>query len=130
MAILSNIDKGQLGEKYTIKYLKKHKYKIIQRNMRNRYSEIDIIAENEEYIIFVEVKTRSNGQPIPPSYAVNKAKQFKMLKAAKYYLSYTNHSDKQPRFDVAEVFLNTKNKPEKINYISNAFVQGGIYAAF
>lgn len=130
MAILSNIDKGRLGEKYTVKFLKKHKYKIIECNMRNRYSEIDIIAENKEYIIFVEVKTRSSGQVIPPSAAVNKAKQLKIMKAARYYLSYASCSQKQPRFDVAEVFLNEKNRPERINYISGAFMQGGGYAAF
>ena len=57
---LSPLDKGKIGEKYAEKYLKKNGYKILERNMRNEYSEIDIIAESKEYIIFVEVKSRSS----------------------------------------------------------------------
>ena len=48
---------GDKGEAYAAKYLKKHKYKIIARNYKKPYGEIDIIAENKEVIAFVEVKT-------------------------------------------------------------------------
>ncbi len=99
--------------------------------MRNKYSEIDIIAENKEYIIFVEVKTRTGEDSHRPADSVNLRKQQMILKAAKYYLTFSNQSNKQPRFDVAEVFLTEdKNKPYKINYIENAFSQGGTYAVF
>ncbi len=128
MKELSNIQKGAKGEKYTVKYLKRHKFRILALNMRNRFSEIDIIAESKEYIIFVEVKTRGENQPLRPAVAVNFAKQQKIMQAAKYYLAYTYKSNKQPRFDVAEVFLNYKNKAVRINYIENAFGQGGNYA--
>ncbi|MBQ4568796.1 MAG: YraN family protein [Ruminococcus sp.] len=128
MKELSNIKKGAIGEKYTAKYLKRHKFRILAHNLRNRYSEIDIIAESKEYIVFVEVKTRRENQPLRPSAAVNFAKQQKIMKAAKHYLSYTYTTLKQPRFDVAEVYLNDKNKVVRINYIENAFWQGGNYA--
>ena len=129
MSKLSNISKGKTGEKYVTKYLKKNGYKIIATNMRNKYSEIDIIAENKEYIVFVEVKTRSSNGAIRPSDAVNFKKQQKILKAAKHYLVYTYKTSKQPRFDVAEVYLSSeKRKPDSINYIDNAFGQGGSYA--
>ena len=49
---------GDKGEAYAAKYLKKHKYKIIARNYKKPYGEIDIIAENKEVIAFVEVKKR------------------------------------------------------------------------
>ncbi|MBQ8000493.1 MAG: YraN family protein [Ruminococcus sp.] len=131
MGIFTHITKGQIGEDYIAKFLRRNKYKIIERNMRNKYSEIDIIAENKEYIIFVEVKTRT-GESVPrPADAVNLRKQQMILRAAKYYLTYTNQTTKQPRFDVAEVFLSVDtNKPYKINYIENAFIQGGNYAVF
>ncbi len=128
MIDISNIQKGAIGEKYAVKYLKKHKFRILALNMRNRFSEIDIIAENKEYIVFVEVKTRKEDQPLRPSAAVDFAKQQKIMQAAKYYLSYTHNTHKQPRFDVAEVYLNDKNKAVRIEYIENAFSQGGNYA--
>ena len=129
MGIFSNITKGKKGENYVCKYLKKKRYKIIDINMRNKYSEIDIIAENKKFIVFVEVKSRTNpDSAFRPVYAVNLQKQKKIMLAAKYYLTTENKSAKQPRFDVAEVFMNSDGKPESINYIENAFSQGGDYA--
>lgn len=130
MNLFSTISKGAVGEDYTVKYLKKHMFRITERNMRNKYSEIDIIAEDKQYIIFVEVKTRTGEGDLRPIYAVDKRKQQKILKAAHYYLTQ-HQSNKQPRFDVAEVFLDEKShKPYKINYIENAYTQGGEYAVF
>lgn len=131
MGLFTHITKGQIGEEYTVKFLRRNKCRILERNMRNKYSEIDIIAENKEYIIFVEVKTRTGEGTPRPADSVNLRKQQMILKAAKYYLTYSNQSNKQPRFDVAEVYLTEdKNKPYKINYIENAFSQGGAYAVF
>lgn len=130
MKVLSNIEKGALGEKYACKHLKKSGYKIIGRNIRNKFSELDIIAENKEYIVFVEVKTRKYQEAFQPSDSVNYHKQHKILSAAKYYLSYTYETKKQPRFDIAEISMNEKNKCISINYIENAFSQGGEYAVF
>ncbi len=130
MKPFTHIIKGEVGENYTAKFLKKNKYQILERNIRNKYSEIDIIAENKEYIIFVEVKTRTGEGATRPADAVNYRKQQMIIKAAKYYLTYTNPSAKQPRFDVSEVFLTDNGKPYKINYIENAFIQGGSYAVF
>lgn len=131
MGLFTHISKGKVGEEYTAKFLRRNKYRILERNMRNKYSEIDIIAENKEYIIFVEVKTRTGEGSPRPADAVNIRKQQMIQRAAKYYLTYTNQSSKQPRFDVAEVFLSAdNNKPYKINYIENAFIQGGNYAVY
>ncbi len=128
MSILSTVFKGKVGEKSVCKYLRKKRYKIIDVNMRNKYSEIDIIAENKSYIAFVEVKTRTYGYTIRPSEAVNIQKQRKIMLAAKYFLTYDYKTTKQPRFDVAEVFMTEGGKLDSINYIDNAFYQGGDYA--
>lgn len=130
MKEINNITIGALGEKYTSAYLKKMGYKILEMNLRNSYSEIDIIAENKEYIIFVEVKTRTSKNDIRPVFAVGKQKQKKIMLAANEYLKI-NKSKKQPRFDISEVYLNTENsKKYEINYIINAYTQGGAYAVF
>lgn len=128
MKLFSTVSKGKTGEDYVCRYLKKNKFKIIDVNMRNKYSEIDIIAQNREYIVFVEVKTRTTEYPIRPVDAVNLKKQQKILLAANYYLTYDYKTSKQPRFDVAEVFIESDGKLRSINYIENAFGQGGVYA--
>lgn len=128
MGILSTVSKGKIGEKSVCKYLRKNGYKIIETNMRNRYSEIDIIAENKQFIAFVEVKSRTGESQYRPADAVNVQKQRKIMLAARYYLSMDNRTSKQPRFDVAEVIISEKGKVESINYIENAFSQGGDYA--
>ena len=128
--MITHIDKGAAGEKYTAKHLKKLGFKILEKNMRNSFSEIDIIAQNREYIVFVEVKTRTEGQRISPSASVDRKKQEKIIKAAVSYIKFKKIL-KQPRFDVAEVFLCEDSlKLSRINYIENAFGQEGVYASF
>ena len=66
---------GNIGEDYAVKILKKNKYKIVERNFTIRGGEIDIIAKNGDYVIFVEVKTRSNENYGGGLEAVNSVKQ-------------------------------------------------------
>ena len=106
---------GKYGEDLAIKYLAQNNYKIIERNFSCKQGEIDIICTNGEYIIFIEVKTRSNllyGRPVD---AVNQEKQKHMYKAARYYLYLHSMEEYFIRFDVIEVYI-SKNK-YKINHI-------------
>ncbi len=112
---------GDKGEYYAAKYLKKHKYKIIEHNYRKPYGEIDIIAENNEWLIFVEVKTRKINSLTEPSYAVNKQKQIRLKKTASAFIDEKN-IDKACRFDVCEVYIDSDNlRMININYIEDAF---------
>ena len=115
---------GNYGEDFTAKYLKKHGYKIIERNYHSRYGEIDIIAANKEVIAFVEVKTRNEASLYTPREAVNYLKQQKCIKTAEIFLM-ENKSLLQPRFDVSEVVLKGgKNEKQEViahNYIETAF---------
>ena len=106
------------------KYLKKQGYRIIGRNVHLSHKEIDIIAENEKYILFVEVKTRSTDKHnyFRPGNAVNAKKQQNLILAATMYIrSHLNESQakKQPRIDVAEVYV-TDGKVVRVNYIPRA----------
>lgn len=121
---------GNKGEDYTVKYLKKHGYKILERNYLKRYGEIDIIAENKEYVIFVEVKTRNTNSMVRGGEAVNYHKRKCLIKTAYAYLS-ENNTDKYCRFDVSEVYIYSDNlKLQSINYIENAFSLEGNYASY
>ncbi len=115
---------GQFGEDFTVRYLKKHGYKIIERNFHSRFGEIDIIAVKKNIIAFVEVKTRTEGALYSPREAVDFHKQQKCVKTAQYFL-IKGYSEYQPRFDVSEVLLkkreNEKKEIAKHIYIENAF---------
>lgn len=129
MQIFNNKTVGALGEKAAVKFLKKNKYKILERNFTCRTGEIDIICQIDEYIVFVEVKTRKTDSLIEGVYAVNKQKQNHIFKTASIYLS-NNQTDKQPRFDIIDVVFDNDGKFSIREHYVDAFMQGGSYAVF
>ncbi|MBE6576662.1 MAG: YraN family protein [Ruminococcaceae bacterium] len=124
---MKTVDIGRLGERAASKYLKKNGYKLVASNAHFSHNEIDIIAKDKEYIVFVEVKTRSTDENMSykygtPASAVTKAKQQRTLDAARAYLRSGKYRTLQPRFDVIEVHLNKDdNSILEINHITNAF---------
>ena len=121
---------GVLGETYTCDYLITQGYEILSRNYTSKYGEIDIIAVNDKYIAFVEVKTRHQNPMVRPCLSVTKQKQIKIMRTAYLYLK-ENQIKLQPRFDISEVYLKTNsNRFHSINYIKNAFIQEVDYAGF
>lgn len=115
-----NIGKvGLEGEKRVANYLRNKGFTVIKQNYSCRFGEIDIIAENNEYILFVEVKTRKENSLVSGMEAVDGFKQEKILKTANHFLVKTE-SEKQPRFDVAQVTVTAEGK-FNLKYIKNAF---------
>lgn len=114
---------GRTGENLAAKYLESQGYKIIAQNFRIRSAEIDIIAEIDGIIIFVEVKTRSNTRHGLAAEAVNIRKQKKIIEAASVFLQDEKYFDSACRFDVIEIYSAGKNF--EINHIENAFEVGG-----
>ncbi|MBR3162647.1 MAG: YraN family protein [Clostridia bacterium] len=96
---------GQFGEDVATRYLKQKGYKIVNRNFTCRQGEIDIIAEKQGYLVFIEVKTRSNLLYGKPAQAVDKTKIKHMYKVAKYYLHIQGLENRFVRFDVIEVYI-------------------------
>ena len=110
---------GNAGENLAATFLENHGYKILEKNYRIRTAEIDIIAEKDGAIIFVEVKTRSNIRKGTPAEAVNLRKQKKIIEAASVFLQDENFCECACRFDVIEII--SAGKDFKINHIENAF---------
>ncbi len=115
-------ENGRKGELIAAKFLIQKGYNIEAMNYRSRNGEVDIIASKDEYIVFVEVKTRSENMLALPYEAVTKSKQRKVLMAANRYLSATE-CEKQPRYDIIEVYLSddTSEKKHKVRQIESAF---------
>lgn len=120
-----NIGKvGSAGEKAAVDYLKKKKYKIISRNYQTYFGELDIICSYQSYIIFVEVKTRSDNYMVSGRDSVTRSKQKKVVKAAMQYLQ--SYKPKlQPRFDVIEITVGKEK--DSIVHIENAFSAEGFH---
>ena len=110
---------GNVGEELTAYYLTKSGYKILKRNFAVRGGEIDIIAEKDGIIAFVEVKTRSANAFEDGVFAVNNKKRRLIIRASQEYL-YKTGSECQPRFDISEVVLRG-GKPVRFRYYDNAF---------
>lgn len=110
---------GRWGEQAAADYLKKQKYKITGRNYACRFGELDLIAENKSYIVFVEVKLRKNAAFAEAKEFVTAAKRRKVIAAARHWLAL-NPTEKQPRFDVIEIY-GADGKIERLNHIENAF---------
>lgn len=112
---------GAAGEAAAADYLRKMKYEIVAMNYRTRYGEIDIIAADRKYLLFVEVKLRKSRSFAEAREYVDRRKQLKIIKTAGMWL-YENETDLQPRFDVIEVYaLGDDNKIKEINHIKDAF---------
>lgn len=105
---------GKDGEKQAVKYLKKNRYKILEKNYKTRFGEVDIIAKKGDVVAFIEVKTRLSDIFGTPAQAVTAERRRKYFLAAKYYFA-GEITDCTVRFDIIEIFRG------QLNHIENAF---------
>ena len=124
--MITKKDVGNFGEKVCARFLRKSGYKIIGRNVRMGHLEIDIIASNKEYIVFVEVKTRNTEKNniLRPAAAVDADKRTNLINFAYSFVKSLSEKEKnkQPRIDVCEVLVSGDKKLKvcDFNYIENA----------
>ncbi len=113
---------GAWGEAIAAEYLRKRRFKIIASGYRCRFGEIDLIACNKKYLIFVEVKTRRSSGFAEAMEYVDRRKQDRIRTTASLYLSQ-NPTQLQPRFDVIEIYApeGTKTLRPEIRYMEDAF---------
>lgn len=95
---------GTEYENLACEYLIQHGYQILHRNFRCRQGEIDMIARDKGYLVFIEVKYRRNEREGDPAEAVDTRKQARILRTARYYMArYRIPEDTPCRFDVVAV---------------------------
>ena len=111
---------GKTGETIASNFLEKNGYTILAKNYRRKFGEIDIIARERDYLVFIEVKTRATASHGHPLEAVTFKKQKQISKVAQCYLAENNLFDTAARFDVVSVTL-TQNKQVSVEVVSNAF---------
>ena len=111
---------GEAGEEIATTFLKKNNYTILDKNYRRKFGEIDIIAREGDYLVFIEVKTRktvSHGHPLE---AITLKKQRQISRVAQCYLAENNLFDTAARFDVVSVIVSADNHVT-VELIPNAF---------
>lgn len=110
---------GNWAEQYVSLYLQKHNFVILHTNYRKQFGEIDIIAQKDDLLIFVEVKARKTNI-VPLEAIILKNKQKKIVATAKDFLmSYKNYNSVTARFDVA--LVENSKQEVTLSYIENAF---------
>ena len=117
-----HLDLGARGERAAAKYLRRRGFKILVRGFRSKAGEIDIVARQKEWLVFVEVKTRTSEQFGAPSEAVDARKQRHISKVALDYLRLLDNPRVRFRFDIVEVLMTDgARKPDTVRHIENAF---------
>ena len=116
---LMRISTGKRGEELAEAYLAEAGYRIIERNYRCLFGEIDIVAEEGETLVFVEVKSRRSAAYGDPQLAVGPQKQKKISRISLHYLAEHHLRDRPARFDVVAVKLLPAG--HRIELIRNAF---------
>lgn len=116
-----NKDIGNYGESLAESYLVSLGVLIIDKNFKCKQGEIDLICRDDNYITFIEVKTRYSSQFETPADSVTYKKQRKIFKTAQFYIMINMLQNMNFRFDVIEVILNTSDNRYDISIIKNAF---------
>lgn len=116
------IELGKYCESKAVRFLKKNGYKILERNYRSPFGEIDVIAREGGYIIFIEIKSRASPLFGPPYLKVTKKKREHIIKGALSYLKRYDSVDTECRIDIVSISLD-KERPMEL--IKNAFGMEG-----
>ncbi len=112
---------GKKGEEEAYKYLNSIGYKVICRNYTCTIGEIDLVALDEEAIVFVEVRSHSSTEYGLPQESVTMRKQHKLRKLAWHYLIAHGKTDSSCRFDVIGILFDIEGGVSRLDHIVNAF---------
>lgn len=112
---------GNTSEDIALDYLIQHGYRLITRNYRCKAGEIDLILQKDDILVFAEVRSRTGTQYGEPSESVNRKKQDKIRKTAKYYLYCNPYLEKYYcRFDVLSIVW--QDGKATVEWIPDAFM--------
>ncbi|MCH2200546.1 MAG: YraN family protein [Fuerstiella sp.] len=116
---------GDRGERKAVRFLKQQGYRILERQYRDRFGEVDIIAMDNNQIVFVEVKTRRTTNTGKPFEAVGLTKQKKIARVALAWLRAQHRLNQSCRFDVISIVWESNTGNPQIDHFKNAFEAPG-----
>lgn len=111
---------GKLGEDIAVKYLEKHGYKILDRNYRKPWGEIDIVAQQKQELVLIEVKTQNQEFEWRPEENITRHKKRQLSRIVATYLKANKIPENQNwRIDVLAIKLDFKTKNASVEHIQN-----------
>ena len=110
---------GKLGELVAARYLTRQGYRLIERNFKARYGELDIICTKDDTLVFVEVKTRIGEEFGKPEESVTPRKLREVVKTAQYYKLLHEELPESMRIDVIGIQFDDSDTPSYFNHIQN-----------
>jgi len=113
----NTVGTGQRGEEFVCDRLIERGLRVVARNVREKFAEIDIVAQDGDTLVFIEVRTRQDDALGHPAETITPAKQQKIRRAAEAYLSRRRITGRAVRFDVATIVWRTG----AYDYFENAF---------
>lgn len=113
-------DIGILGEKLANDFLQKKGYRITETNYRSPEGEIDIVARHGDYLVFIEVRTKTSRAFGSPEESITPAKMARIRATAAHYQQARSNLPALWRIDVVAVELNPTGQPSRIELIENA----------
>ena len=111
---------GELGERWAREYLERNGYRIRETNFRCREGEIDIVAQHEDCLVFVEVRTKTGSRFGTPEESVTAAKQEKLVSVAMSYLQTHDDLPSEWRIDVVAIEVSPNGRVARTELIRNA----------
>ena len=111
---------GRLGERLAKRHLEANSFNIVETNYRASGGEIDLIAEKDEILVFVEVRTRRSQGFGSPEESVTPRKRAHLVAAAEEYLQAANAENREWRIDVVAVEIGSNDSLVRLNVIENA----------
>ena len=117
-------ERGRRGEEIAARWLRDHGYRILERNYRRRFGEVDIIARHGDTLVFIEVKSRGSSRFGAPLDSITPEKQRRLIMIAQDYLCRHGGIEQSCRFDVLAIETGTDGKP-RVHLVENAFQAEG-----
>lgn len=111
---------GDLGEAIARRYLTERGYSILETNFRSPHGEIDIVAREGDYLVFVEVKSRRSRSFGEPTESITPAKKQKLIETAQAYMQAHDGLPEEWRIDVVAIQMDHLGSPPRIQLIRNA----------
>ncbi len=116
----TTLDIGKQAEQLACRHLEQQGLNLLSTNFRSRYGEIDLIMQHRDAIVFIEVRSRKQGNMVDSLESIDRHKQRKLIRTAQYFLLTNPALAKRPaRFDV--VAITQKSDIAQIDWIKDAF---------
>jgi putative endonuclease len=117
----AHLRRGEIGENAAKRHLKKLGLKFLAANFRSKRGEIDLVFRDDDCLVFVEVKTRSDESWTRPAAAVNARKKKLLSQTALDYLRLLKDPQVKIRFDIVEALLDENEEVCEIRHLPNTF---------